>query len=367
MDPLVTLRDQLFEAAQRAEAASRSPKRSRLRPSHPLAVFVAGVLAAGGAVGAAAALTGQRSAPLSGTINTHKYEIAVSPYLQAGASGWCVSVSDRTRQRFLGAGEQCGGVPGVPIVAESFGGPNPKWSTLNWAITTSQVSAVRFGDRVVSTRSEPRLPNGFKAAVEVVAPGQGPARARQRAVRRVGGYISVVSRPVPVEALNAQGQAIPSGKPWPRPRPTTVPRRTTVYWAPPQAPPSLPCSLHSGAIPGLEPQWGTVATRLARVPGAPSAAFLSCVDTEFYWDHWALEAAVLLDADQPGSEPAALPQMHEVPGHPGVFDAPGGVQGDLTARRIGDTWLVVQGGDGLEQRLAVLSDLTVTSPAPLWR
>jgi hypothetical protein len=56
-----------------------------------------------------------------------------------------------------------------------------------------------------------------------------------------------------------------------------------------------------------------------------------------------------------------------VSGHPGVFDAPGGVQGHLTGRRIDGAWVVVQGGDGLTQRLALLSQLTVLSPAKLWQ
>jgi hypothetical protein len=379
MDPFVTLGDQLSEAAQRRRAAARAPRRRRWRLSHPLSVLVAGVLLAGGAASAAVVLTSRPSAPLVGVLGPSQYAIDMSPDLQAGGTGWCVGVISTEQRRFRGWSEECGGAPGLPIVAESFEAPEPKHATLNWAITTAAVAAVRFGDHVVRTRSEPRLPNGFRAAVEIVAPGYGPGPGRQRVVRRVDGTVDVQTRPRPVEALNARGQVIRYLAPEPLQSGTVlghaVPAKRripwwlqkTVYWAPPQAPPNLPCSIHSRPISGPEPQWGNVATGVRHVAGVQGSAFISCADTEFYWHHWPLEAAVLLDAARPGSEPAAFPQMQPVSGHPGVFDAPGGVQGHLTGRRTGDAWLVVQGGDSLEQRLAVLNDLTVVPPATLWR
>jgi hypothetical protein len=161
---------------------------------------------------------------------------------------------------------------------------------------------------------------------------------------------------MPVEALNARGQVL-------HPNPAPKHAAPTVFWMPPASPPTLPCSIHSGAIPGLQPQWGNVSTGVTAVSGVDGSAFLPCADTEFYWHKWPLEAAVLLDAAHPGSPPAALPETRPVAGHPGVFDAPGSIQGHLTGRRVGSAWLVVQGGSGLRQRLAVLNDLTIVPPA----
>jgi hypothetical protein len=366
MDPLVTLGDQLFESALRNRAAARPRRRWRL--SRPVAVLVAGVLLAGGAASATVLLTSKPSAPLVGALGPSQYAIDMSPYLNAGETGWCVGVISTERGRFRGWSEGCGGTPGVPIVAESFEAPEPKHATLNWAITTAAVAAVRIGDHVVRTRSEPRLPSGFRAAVEIVAPGYGPGPGRQREVKRVDGIVNVQSRPRPVEALNARGQVIHYRAPEPL-QPGTAPWwfQKTVYWAPPQAPPNLSCSIHSRPLSGPEPQWGNVATGIRHIAGVPGSAFISCADTEFYWHHSPLEAAVLLNAARPGSEPAAFPQMQPVSDHPGVFDAPGGVQGHLTGRRIRGAWLVVQGGDSLTQRLALLNDLAVVSPATLWR
>jgi hypothetical protein len=364
MDPLVKLGDQLFEAALRNRAATR--RRQRVRSSRPLAVLVVGVLLACGAASAAVLLNSQRSAPLLGAIGPRQYAIDMSPYLNAGETGWCVGVISTEQRRFSGWSEGCGGTPGAPIVAESFEAPEPKHATLNWAITTNAVAAVRFGNHLVRTRTEPRLPAGFKAAVEVVAPGHGPDPRTEREVLRVHRNADVLSRPRPVEALDAHGKVIPYAAPEvlrPGSRPSWI--QNTVYWAPPQTSPNRPCSIHSGALTGPQPQWGNVATEIRPIAGVPDSAFVSCADTEFYWQHTPLEAAVLLNAAHPGIEPAIFPQMQPVSGHPGVYDTPGGVQGHLTGRRIQGAWLVVQGGDSLTQRLTLLNSLVVVSPAPL--
>jgi hypothetical protein len=369
MDPLVTLGDQLFESALRNRAAS--PSHGRRRRWRPIAVIVACVLMVGGAASATVLLTSQPSAPLLGTLGPSQYAIDMSPYLNAGETGWCVGVISTDRRRFRGWSEGCGGDPGAPIVAESFGAPEAHHPTLDWAITTAAVAAVRFGDHLVRTRSDPRLPSGFRAAVEIVAPGHGPGPAIVREVIRLHGPhgpVEVESHPRPVEALDAHGKGI--RYPMPRAlRPGDTPSwfEKTVYWAPPQAPPNRPCAIHSQPLSGPEPQWGSVATAVRPIAGVPASAFVSCADTEFYWQHWPLEAAVLLNAAHPGNQPAAFPQMKPVSGHPGVFDAPGGVQGHLTGRRIDGGWLVVQGGDGLAQRLTLLNALTVLSPVALWR
>jgi hypothetical protein len=340
-------------------------------------VLAAGVLLAGGAASAAVLLSSRASAPLVGALGPSEYAIDVSPYLNAGQSGWCAGVITTEQRRFRGWSEGCGGTPGTPIVAESYVAAEAHHATLDWAITTASVAAVRFGRDVVRTRSDPHLPAGFRAAVEIVAPGHTPSPRSQRDVvhlHQMRGGVLVVSRPRTVEALDARGSVIHgasvlhSAAPQPARRESARSHiQKTVYWAPPQAPPDRPCAIHSGQLAGPQPQWGNVATRIDPVLGVPGSAFISCANTEFYWRHWPLEAAVLLNAAHPGAEPAAFPQLQPVPGHPGVFDAPGGVQGQLTGRRMNGAWLVVQGGENLSQRLALLNGLTVVSPATLWR
>jgi hypothetical protein len=75
---------------------------------------------------------------------------------------------------------------------------------------------------------------------------------------------------------------------------------------------------------------------------------------------WPLDAAVLLDAAHPGTSPAAIPGLEPVPGRRGYFNGPGDFKGELTATRVGDSWLVLAGGSGLAQRLEILRHLTAT-------
>jgi hypothetical protein len=49
---------------------------------------------------------------------------------------------------------------------------------------------------------------------------------------------------------------------------------------------------------------------------------------------------------------------------PGLFNAPAGWHGQLTARRNGASWLVVAGGSGLVQRIELLSHLRARIALP---
>ena len=87
--------------------------------------------------------------------------------------------------------------------------------------------------------------------------------------------------------------------------------------------------------------------------------FVSRVSTEYYLHGWPMVAAVLLDARYPGARLGPIPGARPVPGHPSAVDF---ADGSLSARRIGNAWLVVKGGSGTAQRLQVLDALTVRGP-----
>jgi hypothetical protein len=110
----------------------------------------------------------------------------------------------------------------------------------------------------------------------------------------------------------------------------------------------------------LTAQWGHVLSRVAAYPGVVGRTFQSCVDTEYYLYNWPLETAILLDAEHPGAPPGPLPGMTPLRRVPHVFDAPGALTGDLTAQRRSNAWIVVAGGRGPAQRLAVLRHLHAT-------
>ena len=96
--------------------------------------------------------------------------------------------------------------------------------------------------------------------------------------------------------------------------------------------------------------------------------FLSCVDAEYYLDGWPLQAAVLLDGRRPGRVLGPIPGGRRVPGQPGIVDvATGRFPSSLftrnygiTAKQVGNAWLVVQGGSGLAQRVQALHALRIS-------
>jgi hypothetical protein len=128
-------------------------------------------------------------------------------------------------------------------------------------------------------------------------------------------------------------------------------------WQAPQSPPAGVCSLTASHLAGLRPRFGHVVTSLSPTRGIAGGGFASCIDTEYSLARSALDAAVLLDAAQPGTAaPAAPPNAAPVRQHPGLFSAPGW-NGQILARRAGDAWLAVEGGASLRQREQVLSHL----------
>ena len=69
-------------------------------------------------------------------------------------------------------------------------------------------------------------------------------------------------------------------------------------------------------------------------------------------------AAVLLDAERPGTDPPRLPAIQALAGHPGLFEAPSS-EGRVVARRIPGAWLVAteQGPGSLVPALELLKNL----------
>jgi hypothetical protein len=84
-------------------------------------------------------------------------------------------------------------------------------------------------------------------------------------------------------------------------------------------------------------------------------AFLPCIATTYYLKGLPVRAMIVLDAANPRSRVAALPDFKPVPGARGFYS-----EGGLTARRAGNEWLIVGQGSGLAERMRVLRHLTAT-------
>ena len=137
------------------------------------------------------------------------------------------------------------------------------------------------------------------------------------------------------------------------------------WWKKPERPAAGPCRIRAHGLPALEGEWGHVASAIRPYPARIiGRAFFSCIDTEYYLHNWPLDTAILLDAQHPGRPPAPIPDMRAIPHEPGLYDSPGGWEGEITAVRRGNAWLVVAGGSGLHQREEVLRHLHTTVLLP---
>jgi hypothetical protein len=152
----------------------------------------------------------------------------------------------------------------------------------------------------------------------------------------------------------------------------TVPYRGPGYHAPTRPRPGV-CELAQHGLPALHVQFGHTVAWLSPVNDALGEVFLSCVDSEYWMDGLPLQAAVLLDGHRPGQVLGPIPGARPVPGQPDMVNLPLGrvplsydtpisadsPQFSLTAKRVGNAWLVVQGGSGLAQRVHVLNALRI--------
>ena len=413
-DPFDILRAELVSAAERA--ALPGPRRWwgwLRRPSRPMAVLLVALVIAGSA--AAAVLSLSSSQPLAGrvpgaitpaSLAGYSYTIAVTPSLPAGTVGWeSLIIYARTGTNNY---NQKGGTLGYPSATrpDFGGGTGPdscpvcfaRGNAVTYVLTGPQVFAVRIGSQTIRTITSPALPSGDRAAVVFV-----PARGRVFLIP-ADGPVSVLKHPpgvknvlvLAVEPLARSGQVIPTHfTPYPDGPPPltwlapdalsrwwplgefTVPYQGPGYHAPTRPRPGV-CELAQHSLPALHAQFGDTVAWISPVNDALGEVFVSCVDTEYYLDGWPLQAAVLLDGHRPGQVLGPIPGARPVPGEPDMVNLPLGrvplnydtpisadsPQFSLTARRVGNAWLVVQGGSGLAQRVQVLNSLRISKLDP---
>jgi hypothetical protein len=128
------------------------------------------------------------------------------------------------------------------------------------------------------------------------------------------------------------------------------------------------CELAQHGLPALHAQWGHTVPWISPVHDALGEEFLSCLDAAYYLHGWPLDVFVLLDGHQPGQVLGPIPGARPVAGQPGIVNlATGQFPSSLfsrnfgvTAKRVGNAWLVAQGGSGLAQRVQVLNALRIS-------
>jgi hypothetical protein len=389
-DPFDILRAELVSAAERAALPAPHERWGWLRrPSRPVAVLLAALVITGSAAAAVFSL-GSASQPLVGkvpgamtpaSLAGYRYALTVIPGLGAGAGGWQSFIVYSRRGITSHEFSPVAGYPTATNPLFIFSGFPDRFArgeTVAYVLTSPQVVAVRIGSRTIRTVSSRDLPTGDRAAVFFI-----PAKNN----------ISTIA----ILPLDHSGQVIAT-----RPLPPTT-RFTPPYgslpltWMAPDAvtrwwpllglavpyhhpghhgrthPGPGVCELAQHGFPALHAEFGHTIATISPDPDALGQLFVSCVDTEYYLHGWPLQAGVLLDGRQPGQVLRPIPGARPVPGQPQMVNLPAGrvpwnygspvtadsPQLSLTAKRVGNAWLVVQGGSGLAQRLQVLSSLRI--------
>jgi hypothetical protein len=393
-DPFTVLREELVGAA--ARHASEQPTRERWSQvlarrlgwrSRPLAVLIGTLVVTGSATAGVIALTQSSSQPLSGTVPGrvdaasvagYGYTITVTPGLAAGEAFWNTFISYH-RNHASGSNGSGGGSLYPTATNPLFGGGGletfgaaGRGDTVGYVLTAPYVAAVRIGNRTIQTFSSAQLPAGDRAAVLFVpagypsivtgwSPGQ-PVRS-QVTFPSMPGHPVIRIHTIAALPLDRNGKVIPTRQRMPyTPFPHFWQARSAVVpkiHEPPYHGPAHPlpgvCELSQNGLPSLRPEWGHVIKVIPRYRDAVGALFVACIDTEYYMNGWGLKAAILLDARHPGRVLGPIPGAVPVMGEPGTINTPGG----LAARRVGNAWLVVDGGSGLAQRLQALRALRI--------
>jgi hypothetical protein len=269
------------------------------------------------------------------------WEVGLAPPMNVGEAGWCID--DR---RSNGGGFSCDVqvTERQPVVSEDWGASGPPLVSYGYAVTLDRVRAVSVeGGAPIPTRPQPRLPGGLPA-VAVEVPGE-----------LVFGRLIGPPRFTP---LDEHDNPLEGFKRVPR-RPPTAHLR---FWRAPERRLAGVCGIAVRGVRGLVEKQGTVLTRLEAAPGVVDRGLLICASTYYEKGTWPIRVSVLLDALQPArTAPVAIPGVKPVPGHEGVFGEIAPLQ-KLLARRRHTAWLLVEGGEGLADRLAVLTHLHATLP-----
>jgi len=282
--------------------------------------------------------------------------VVLFPHAGAGGGGWCVrTVRGRgcpTALRPVSAG---------PILIEDWTGTSSSTEApVDKAVvlTTSDAVAVSLEGRApIPTRAGPGLPDGLRAAVVELRGGSG--------TRVVGALAPLPFPQARFVALNAAGARISQTDG------SAVPLEFEVAsqsWGGSASEPPGVCSLELSGLAGLVSEGGSVMTTVETHRDVRGREFVNCASASYRLGAWPIEAYVLVDAARVGATPGPLLAMQALPGHPGVFQAPG-VAGQVVARRMPGAWLVAGGGEGLDQRLTVLEHMRAaihlgSSPSP---
>ena len=282
-------------------------------------------------------------------------QASLSPNLEPGRPGWCVSAS--VHRVALGFGCAFLLTRSHPFLGEGWAWAAGGRYATSLVLTSAKVRSILFNGNRVLARAVPGVPFGLHVAM-LERPVRVHAVPGSVRVIRVGGGPLTLG---PARVVTVDGRSSTEGA-------ETREAMPVRYWQQPDAPPRGLCELHVSALRGLLEKWGGVVTAIRSTPGQIAGdGFLGCVDTGYMLNGHAIQAAVLLDASQPAHKsPGPIPGLLPIPQDPGFYNtAPSlGYVNPMTAKRQGNAWIVVAGGGRNAEgaRIRLLRHLTASIP-----
>lgn len=276
----------------------------------------------------------------------HERVALLPDHSRAGAGGWCLATVGGRGHGY----EDCYAVTGpyrAPIVAESGFGlvTNNISRSERRVLVTSRVAEVSLSSHPrVATHPSALLPDGLRGAIISVSGKAGEP---------------LPSLPHgPVAAWSRSGRQIASVLQKAAPLAFSEPSRE---WSRGHGAPRGVCSIRVRGLGAAAFQAGSVMNVVRPHDDVRGKEFIDCARSSYLLGKWpvALEANVVLSAAHPGTRPAPLPAMRPFDGHPGIVIGPGGIHGDVIARRTPHAWLLVAEGEDMRQRLTLLKHLHV--------
>jgi hypothetical protein len=264
--------------------------------------------------------------------------VILVPPVNAGGVGWCVLP--------LAVAWKTGGCPATlsqaPVVAQTWSTEGQPAFSRGVLITTDKVATVSVrGSAPLVTHRDTFLPAGLRAVV--VESSENVAEAHREF-------------PPSVVSMNSRGETISQSR--------RVGQRLSSYYpvksiSAQAGRSTVPCAIRSTRLGGLTFEGGSVTDQIVPYRGVIKGALQACASVSYRMDGWSMLASLLIDGEDPGSSPPPLPAMQPLPGHAGVFIAPG-EEGPQVARRSVGGWLVVSKGQSQQQRTDLLMSLRAT-------
>ena len=301
-----------------------------------------------------------------------RYSVPVFPDLEAGDAGWCSSVvvtlAGASAPLPVGGGACGPAISGAPAIVA---GGEPLANVLTYLQSTDQTATkpgrARSRTEIVQSMQQTMQHDVFLnwfvvsdrvAAIKINGTTFIPRHDQDLAANWSGVVTFTRGIRTTIVYLQHDGRPISplAGQP-------AVPVQPTTNVDPRHLPAGV-CALGGAHVPGLASEWEVVAKTVPTPSSVVGSGVLfSCARAWYAFprSHAVYSAAILLNAQNFADRAPQLPGL--TPGtRPGDFEEAAHDSAEITARRIDNAWLVIQ-GPSQQQREALLHNISASGSA----